>query len=112
MLQHDNKGTFRLAALQSKAGKALLQRCGRHPRDISSIVVVDREKCFVKSEAILRIAQELEIPFSVVGHLGYALPLFLRDVLYDQVANNRYSIFGKSQSCRLSDTRFAERFYF
>ncbi len=37
MLDQDPKAVFRLAALQSPAGRRLLRRCGRSPDDISSI---------------------------------------------------------------------------
>lgn len=40
MLDWDKDGTFRLAALQSPAGRRLLQRSGRAPDDLSSIVLV------------------------------------------------------------------------
>ena len=36
------QGLFRLAALQSAAGKELLQRVGRSPEDLSSIVLVSK----------------------------------------------------------------------
>jgi predicted DCC family thiol-disulfide oxidoreductase YuxK len=38
------------------------------------------------------------------------LPPFLRDGVYDMVANNRYNLLGKSDECRLWDDRFEERF--
>jgi len=41
MLDWDTSARFRLAALQSPAGRRLLARCGRSPDDISSIVLVE-----------------------------------------------------------------------
>ena len=42
MLDQDpGEGRFRLAALQSPAGRRLLAACGRSPDDISSIVLVE-----------------------------------------------------------------------
>lgn len=38
------------------------------------------------------------------------VPTFLRDGLYDYVAENRYAWFGESEECRLWDDRFDERF--
>ncbi len=40
MLEWDRRAAFRLAALQSPAGRELLLRSGRSPDDISSIVLV------------------------------------------------------------------------
>jgi predicted DCC family thiol-disulfide oxidoreductase YuxK len=42
--------------------------------------------------------------------VGLTLPRFGRDALYDQVANNRYKMFGQTNSCRVSDDSFAARF--
>ena len=52
------------------------------------------------SDAVLRIASRLSIPLQMLGGLAQPLPLFVRDAVYDQIANNRYTMFGKSDSCR------------
>ena len=49
MLDHDREGRFRMAALQSPAGRTLLESCGRKPDDISSIVLVEPEQHYIKS---------------------------------------------------------------
>lgn len=84
-LNFDKKGALRFAALQSEAGKRLLKRSGRAPDDISSIVLVEASGSYVKSEAVLRIAKYLEIPFPVMAQLGFPFPLFFRDAIYDAV---------------------------
>ena len=86
-LRFDQRGSLRFAALQSNAGKQLLQRSGRAPDDISSIVLVEDDASYIKSEAILRIAKHLELPFPVVAQLGLPFPLFFRDTVYDAVSN-------------------------
>ena len=109
-LDWDPDGSFRFAALQSETGKALLQRAGRRPEDISSIVLVEKDRAFIKSDAVLRIAQKLSDPFPFLGIAGQAFPLIGRNVIYDWVARNRYNFFGSVSSCRLSDVRFESRF--
>jgi predicted DCC family thiol-disulfide oxidoreductase YuxK len=110
MLDWDKSGAFRFAALQSKAGSELLKACGRRPDDISSIVLVERNSHYLRSEAILRIAANLEGPFPLLANLGLPFPLPVRDYVYDAVADNRYQLLGQPDSCRLSDPRFADRF--
>lgn len=111
MLSWDRQGVYRFAALQSPAGRALLQRSGRAPDDISSIVLVEREGSYVKSAAVLRIATRLRAPLPLVAAaLNSGFPLPFKDFVYDTVANNRYNLFGRTQSCRLSDPRFDDRF--
>ncbi len=84
-MQRDSRKALRYAALQSEAGKKLLQRCGRAPDDISSIVLVEQDACFIKSEAVLRIAQQLDQPFPALASSLLPLPRLVRDAVYDQV---------------------------
>ena len=117
LLQWDPSAVYRLAALQSTAGlqnmpavparsvplhcnpsrlliapaqiagKALLKRSGRSPDDISSIVLVEEDQSYIKSEAILRIGRRLNVPFQVLGTIGLVgVPGFLRDAAYDAVS--------------------------
>jgi len=112
-LDYDDVGNFRFVSLQSKTGKALLMRSGKDPDDISSIVLVTSKQAYFKSEAVLRIASKLEgknplLP--VIGTIGrFAVPSFMRDSIYEIVANNRYR-FGEADQCRLEDDRFFDRF--
>lgn len=110
-LKLDPDGTaLRFSALQSETGKALLQKSGRAPDDISSIVLVDREGSYIKSDAILRVSQALGGAAPVLASPGYLMPQFLRDQLYDVVADNRYSLMGTRKECRCSDPEYADRF--
>jgi predicted DCC family thiol-disulfide oxidoreductase YuxK len=55
-------------------------------------------------------AQALGGVAPVLAGPGYLMPEFIRDQLYDLVANNRYSLMGKRDTCRCSDPKFADRF--
>ena len=90
-LNTDTHARLRFAALQSDTGRRLLQRCGRRPDDITSIVLVEQDRCSIKSEAILRIARLLEQPFPVVAALLFPLPGIVRDAFYDQVSQKSHS---------------------
>ena len=115
-LDWDPQGKLRFSALQSNVGKALLQANGRNANDISSIVLVTQDGAFIKSDAVLKITEELTplsmLPLKPAAVLGrYVVPKFLRDIIYDNVADNRYQIMGKRNECRLdSDGAFEDRF--
>jgi predicted DCC family thiol-disulfide oxidoreductase YuxK len=114
MLRWDEKGEFRLSALQSEAGQRLLRRCGREPNDISSIVLVEKNGHYIKSESVLRIASKLTNPLPFLAMFGLVVPLFVRDKAYELVADNRYYILGKKDSCRMmpKDPKERSRFVF
>jgi len=112
-LDLDEAGEFRFAALQSGAGRSLLEWCGRDAGDISSIVLVGPDRAFsVKSEAVLKIAERLRLPLPFLSALGLAFPAPIRDAVYDVVADNRYELLGIRDECRLGDDRpsFRDRF--
>ena len=113
VLDNDSKGHFRMAALQSQVGKSLLRAFGKDANDISSIVLVQsKSDAYFKSDAVLRIASSLDSPiYKALSVLGLTLtPRFVRDPIYMKVSKNRYGLFGKSDSCRLSDERYDDRF--
>ncbi|CAN0905141.1 DCC family protein At1g52590, chloroplastic [Linum grandiflorum] len=92
---------IRYEALQSEPGRRLLRRSGRAPDDISSVVLVEKDRSYTKSEAVLKIMEYIDLPFPQLALFLQFVPLFLRDFVYDNVANNRYNIFGRSESCEV-----------
>lgn len=84
-LANDKHARLRFAALQTDVGRGLLQRCGRKPDDISSIVLATPEGCYIKSDAVLRIAGLLRQPFPFLAAFVWPIPSAVRDALYDQV---------------------------
>ena len=113
MIDWDPQGKLRFAALQSHIGQSLLQEHGRNANDISSIVVVTNDNgALIKSDAVLRLAQELKVPWVEPVKLGLSLlPRFMRDKLFELVYGNRYRIMGKSDECRLDfDGEYDDRF--
>uniref|UniRef100_A0A5B7BUI4 DCC family protein n=1 Tax=Davidia involucrata TaxID=16924 RepID=A0A5B7BUI4_DAVIN len=98
---NDRNRRIRFEALQSEAGKKLLRRSGRAPDDISSVVLVEKERSYIKSEAVLKIMEYIDLPFPQLAFFLQFVPLFIRNFAYDNVANNRYTIFGRSDSCEI-----------
>ncbi|KAM0933315.1 putative DCC1-like thiol-disulfide oxidoreductase family [Dioscorea sansibarensis] len=94
---NDHSRRIRYEALQSESGKKLLRRSGRSPDDISSVVLVEKDRSYIKSEAVLKIMEYLEFPFHQLALFFRLVPLFIRDFAYDNVANNRYTLFGRSE---------------
>ena len=71
----------------------------------------EEDNAYIKSDAVLRIATYLENPLlPLAGAIGPLFPRFIRDNVYDVVADNRYEILGMKDECRLGDDRFDERF--
>lgn len=74
-----------------------------------SIIYLDNEKTYVKSDAALKIAGNLEGPWKIAG-VFKVLPLRFRDWLYDIIARNRYQWFGRRDQCMVPTPDLIDRF--
>jgi predicted DCC family thiol-disulfide oxidoreductase YuxK len=113
IIKLDKIGVIKFAPLQGEFGQATKLH---HPeiQKIDSVIILEKmadgsERTFIRSDAILRIAHHL----GGVWHLlkiGYIIPRFIRDFLYDTFARNRYKVFGKYESCMLPSPEIRARF--
>ncbi|MBL7994144.1 DUF393 domain-containing protein [bacterium] len=98
LIRHDKKRIFLFAPLQGKtASMELPGSLTNHPE---TIVCKDGNSLYYKSDAILHIMVKIGGVWKLTAFC-YILPTFIRDFFYDLVANSRYKIFGKKESCRI-----------
>lgn len=110
LIKQDKAAVIRYAALQSKAAAPLLEQYGISPDDaLKSFVFIDEGVAYRKSSAALRIASYLPSPYYFLSYCAI-IPSFVRDAVYTCVANNRYSLFGKSEDCLIPTRALKARF--
>ena len=109
IIDHDPKGHFQFAALQSDFGQEKLEALGFDQEEFDSLVLLQNEKVFTKSSAALRIAKKLTFPYPLL-YVFIILPPFLRNAVYNLIARNRYKWFGKRDSCRMPTPELRSRF--
>jgi len=109
VIDRDKHKKFRFLALQSEAGKKIMEEHKASTSSLESIVLIKQGKLFRKSTAILYIARDLIGPWPLF-YFFIIVPTFLRDLVYDFVAQHRYSWFGKSDQCRVPTPELRERF--
>ena len=115
LLKRDKRGRLRFASLQSDFAVRVLTRHGIDPKDLDTVQVVvnyDRpdEQVVNRSDAVLRAAQELGLPWNILARVGRIVPRPLRDMVYGFVARNRYRVFGKYETCMRPDPNQPHRF--
>uniref|UniRef100_A0A6V4C9H8 Thiol-disulfide oxidoreductase DCC n=1 Tax=Prymnesium polylepis TaxID=72548 RepID=A0A6V4C9H8_9EUKA len=86
----------------------LLERVGA-PTDLSTLILIQGEKHFIYTEAVLRTFALMDWPWKGLA-AGYILPGAIRDALYKLVAKYRYMVFGKMEACRVPTGDFKRRF--
>lgn len=109
ILRRDHKGVFRFAALQSETGQALLKKFGLSPENFDTVVLVEGESIFTRSDAALGIVQRIGGLWSVLA-IFKLMPRPLRNAVYDWVAQNRYRWFGRQEACMLPSPEWEGRF--
>jgi predicted DCC family thiol-disulfide oxidoreductase YuxK len=99
VIKYDKKDIFRFVALQSDLGIEILKHIGLNPKHIDSVILYEPGiSYFYKSAAAIEIAKDLG-GFFHMGTLFKIIPNGLRNLLYDYIAENRYSWYGKKESC-------------
>lgn len=98
IMKIDRKALFKFSPLQSEYAKASLPI--EYTNDLDSVVVQVDGKTLRKSKAVLAVMKKLGGPWAIAGAFG-VLPEGLLNKAYDLVAENRYKMFGKKDSCRL-----------
>ena len=109
LMRLDRGKRFRLLAAQTELGDALYRHFGLDPMDYQSFMVIDEGRAWLISDATLRVCKGLGLPWSALS-LARFIPRRLRDSAYDVLARNRYSWFGKRETCLSPDISERDRF--
>lgn len=109
LLRHDRSQRIRFASIQSAVGQQLLARAGLQVEGLQTLLVIDGERSWQHTAAILRVLHALGWPWRLAW-VGWLVPAPLRDALYRWVARNRYRIWGRSATCMLPAPEHRARF--
>ena len=96
-------------ALPDGTARRALRTAGLEPDDVDTMLLIERGVPYAKSSAFLRAVRFFRFPMNLLS-VGLIVPRFLRDWLYDRVAKNRYSLFGKKELCLIPAPEERARF--
>ncbi len=109
IIDRDGKNQFKFASLQSEFGRKTIEKFKLEDDFMDTVLLIEDDKVFVRSDAALRILKLLGGIYSL-GVLFFIVPRFVRDFVYNIIAANRYKWFGKSDTCRLPTPELKEKF--
>ncbi len=109
VLKIDTHKIFLFSSLQSEFGQNVLKRNLLSSTELTSVILLDKHKIYKKSEAVLQLFRLLGGFWSVL-YLLIIIPSPIRDWVYTKIAQNRYSWFGKKESCWLPTPELKSRF--
>jgi predicted DCC family thiol-disulfide oxidoreductase YuxK len=107
-INHDHKNVLLFASLQSKAGIDMAKHF-QLSKDITTVIFVNNGIVYKKSTAALHIAKYLDGAWPL-AFAFLIVPNFIRDVVYNIIAKNRYRWFGKKDECMVPTSALKNRF--
>ena len=110
IIKRDKNDIFRFAPLQSEIGQKILDTYQIDPSKTDSILLYTPNKgLFSRSTAVLKIASKLSFPTNL--HAVFLIvPAFIRNVVYNFIAKNRYKWYGKKESCMIPTPELKQKF--
>ncbi len=109
VLKRERRAVLRFASLQSDAARSLLADHAIDVPHLSSIVLIQDGKAYVRSSAVLHAARHLRAPWRWLWVLRI-VPRPIRDWVYARIAKLRYRVFGKSEACPIPNPSQQARF--
>jgi len=108
-IKRDKQKQIRFAALQSEAGRQLVQQYGLPADDMRSFLFIENSKVYNRSTAALKVCMYLKGLWPLCYGL-IVIPAFIRNGIYDWIAKNRYKWFGERHECMVPTPDVRARF--
>jgi len=109
IIKHDKKDTFKFTALQSAVGMIMVTEHNIDTSKTDSIILMDGDTFYTKSTAALMISKHLSGGYPLL--YGFLIvPKFIRNLVYDFIARNRYKWFGKKENCMIPTPELKKKF--
>ena len=109
VLKRDADYAFRLAMAQSPLGQALFRHYGLDTETFETNLVLIDGRGYAKLDSVTEVCRRLGGTARLLTVLRL-LPRPLADWLYDRIALNRYTLFGRTDRCMIPPPEWRARF--
>jgi predicted DCC family thiol-disulfide oxidoreductase YuxK len=103
-----DNGYFKFGASQNPEGRALLEQYGTSREATKSIILIEGDQIYLRSDAVLRIAARMRAPWKY-ARVFLWVPRAIRDLVYNFVAAVRMRIAGTSNACDIPPPEIRKR---
>jgi predicted DCC family thiol-disulfide oxidoreductase YuxK len=101
-------GHFKFGASQNPEGQALLRKFGTTREAARSIILIEDDQIYLRSDAVLRIARHMRAPWRYAAAFQI-IPRPIRDLVYRGIAAIRHRIAGRSNACEIPPPEIRSR---
>ena len=110
VIRYDTKSNFVFCALQSEIGQEIIRDLKIDLLKMDSIILYESPNNYTyKSTAVLKIMNTFGGWWNLT-QICWIVPPFLRNLIYDFIARNRYKWFGKKDRCMCPTPALEKRF--
>jgi predicted DCC family thiol-disulfide oxidoreductase YuxK len=107
--EYPSSTPIRFVAIQSALGTRLATAYGNAPDKPYSFLWFEKGEAYDRTDAVMGLASHMGGRAKLAPMLRF-IPRAVRNFLYDRVARNRYSWFGKHDACTVPDAATRARF--
>lgn len=100
LIKHDKNDNLRFVSQQSEIGIKLLAEIGCQTNPLSTIVFINTNDVYIKTNALLEICQLL-VGYPKLFIFLKIIPTKVRDYGYQIFSKYRYNLFGKKRDCSI-----------
>jgi len=100
--KRDSQNQFRYLQLQNELSEQVKDKLDVAIEEDETAFLLYKSKYYDRSDVSFLTAKLIGFPFNLFG-IFKLIPKRVRDKIYNWVANNRYSWFGKEDSCIIPD---------
>lgn len=109
LLKNDKKEVLEFASIGSTYAKNFTDNYPIKFPIRESVIFINHDKVLYKSTAVLEILNFLGGIYKL-ANIGYLIPKWIRDKIYDSIAKKRYLFNNNTKSCEVFNKEYDERF--
>ena len=109
LIPRDEKDQFQFGSLQSQKVKELLNQYHYDADDLSTVILIENNKLYPQSTAVLKIFRQMNGAWPLM-YTFIIIPKPIRDFVYQLIARNRYTLFGRKDSCMVPTPEWQAKF--
>lgn len=101
ILVKDKKDVFRYTTMNSSVALQLLKQFNLSQNLLNSIIVINRQNYYLKSNAIIVLLLNLDWKYQILAFVIKLIPQFISNALYDFIAKHRRNLLKQNCSIQL-----------
>ncbi|MDP3353841.1 MAG: DCC1-like thiol-disulfide oxidoreductase family protein [Flavobacteriaceae bacterium] len=109
IIKNDSNAYFMFSPLTSNFSRDFFIDKKVDFQNSNTVILFENNMFYTKSDALLKIFKNLKKPLNYIYYLKF-IPKTIRGFVYELIANNRYSWFGKQTICMIPSQENLSRF--